>query len=81
MFLRVSSTRFAPASPASTSAAGTDNRPLASSVTRSRRSSAMSMLTRYPAASGCPVTAGSGAASPGWVRGAGFALAETASVV
>jgi len=44
-----SSTRFAPPSPASTEATRADSRPLASSVTSSRKSSARSMLTRYSA--------------------------------
>jgi hypothetical protein len=49
LFIKVSSARFAPPSPASTWAAGTGNRPLASSVTSSRRSSAKSMLPPLPA--------------------------------
>jgi hypothetical protein len=45
---KVSSTRFAPPSPTSTWAAGADSRPLVSSVTRSRRSSARRMPATLP---------------------------------
>jgi hypothetical protein len=54
LFRKVSSTRFAPPSPTATGATWADNRPLASSVTSSRRSSARSMLKRYPAATPMP---------------------------
>src|SRR5215469_3067290 len=48
LFIKVSSTRFAPPSATSTWAAGADNRPLASSVTSSSRSSARSMVSTLP---------------------------------
>src|SRR5215470_669481 len=48
LFRRVSSSMFAPPRPASTSAPGIDSLPLASSVTRSSKSSARSMLATLP---------------------------------
>src|SRR5258708_18555331 len=49
LFIKVSSMSRAPPSPASAWAGGTRSRPLASSVTRSKRSSARSTLPRYSA--------------------------------